>query len=329
MISINDIKKELNISYPAKDAEETLSDINGRLDMGMAGAIKEYLFPYDEYNTLSDKLDELIEEPQILKKHGFFHDFNIFPAKQKCAEIFPDFLCICRGETRLSSALSQIKKVSEGMVNTYGKGLSPLKNVLLITDKWNDKTFAEYEADFMYKAINYNVWFVILLVVGRNLCQIPFLPNDRMCFTDIEWAREKHFAEEFSSFERRIEYPRDGFMFEIVPGPWNQAEGYRYLFDPVSLTWHWENVIGECRNGEIHRRSFEKFIRNVKKLIDEKGPKLVPLNNSCDDSMCVLDMFGDPIKWAYSDTESNPELLKLQMIVDEFIQKCDSEYMKG
>ena len=303
------------------DTEKVFSLINGRLDMGMAGALKEYLYPYDEHNTLNDKLDEMIENPKALR---YSHDMLIYPSIIKTDEVYPDFLCICREETRLSTALSQISKISKKMVKEYGNTSSPLKNIILITDKWNGSTFEKYKQEYLYNAKKYNIWLVIFLICGEELQQIPFLPNDDRMNTDA--LPELEDIKKYTTVSKEIKYPLDGFTFEIFPGPWNQVGGYRYWFDPMSLRWHKESVAGECKNGRIPKRSLDKFMRNVDKLMNKKGTKLIPERNSCDDPGYVLNLFEQVVEWAYSDTENNPDLKRLQLIVDEFIQKCDKEY---
>lgn len=304
----------------SNNTEKMLSLINGRLDMGMAGALKEYIYPYDEYNTLDDKLDEVIENPRAL---GYGHELLIYPSKKKTDEVFPNFLCICREETRLATAFSQIKSVGDKMAEKYGNNSSLLKNIILITDKWNGNTFDKYKQDFLYKAKKYNIWLVIFLICGEELQQIPFLPNDDRMNPDA--LPELEDIERVPNIRKEIKYPLDGFTFEVFPGTWNQTGGYRYRFDPMALSWHKESVTGECKNGRIPKRSLDKFMRNVQKLINEKAEKLIPENNSCDDPGYGLNLFEKVIKWAYSDTENNPEFHKLQLIVDEFIKKCDKD----
>ncbi len=263
----------------------------------------------------------MFENPKAL---GYSHDMLIYPSKIKTDEIYLDFLCICRDETRLSTALSQISKVSQKMVKKYGNNSSPLKNIILITDKWNVSTFEKYKQEYLYNAKKYNIWLVIFLICGEELQQIPFLPNDDRMNTDA--LPELRDIERYPITRKAIRYPLDGFTFEVFLGPWNQTGGYRYWFNPESLNWHKESVTGDCKNGRIPIRSLEKFMRNVEKLLNKKGANLIPGHNSCDDPGYVLNLFERVIEWAYSDTENNPDLKKLQLIVDEFIQKCDKEY---
>jgi hypothetical protein len=306
------------------NTEEILSRINGGLDIGMAGALKKYLYPYDEYNTLNDKLDEIIENPEAL---GFDHEMLIYPSENKTDEVYPYFLCICREETRLSTALSQMKKVSDKMVKEYGNQSSMQKDVILVTDKWDEETFRKYKLDFLNKAKEYNIWFVILLICGEELQQVPFLPNEDRKNADA--LTELEYMELIQNKRKEILYPLDGFMFEVSPGTWNMNGRYTYWFNPETLRWHKESVAGGCKDGRIPKRSLEKFMRNVQKLMTEKAGKLIPENNSCDDPRYVLNLFEKVIQWAYTDTENNPEFKRLQRIVDEFIQKCDKEYLKG
>ena len=301
------------------DVEKILGQINGRLDMGMAGALKEYLYPYDEYNTLNDKLDEIIENQML---PGFNHDMLIYPAKNKTDEIYPNFLCICRDETRLSTALSKIRMITDKMVNKYGDNSSPLKNVMLITDKWDRNTFDKYKNDFLYKAKVYNIWFVILLICGEELQQIPFLPNDVRHpdalpgLNDIEMVQNNR---------KEISYLMDEFTYEVHPSTLDQFGGYTYRFDLRTGDWRKEDVAGEYQEGRIPKPSFDKFMRNIRKLMDEKSDRLISESNSCDDMGYVLHWFDKDISWTYSDTETNPDFKRLQQIIDEFIQKCEKK----
>lgn len=326
MLSINEVKDRLNVSYNARESVPILAEIGERLSIRIAMALDEYLYPVDKYDSLSDKLDEIIDSPDILGRNGLSHGFNIYPAKEKTDEIYPDFLCICKDKTKLGTAFSKMKQVSDKIAEKFGSGTSPLKNVLLITDKWDAQIFKKYEADFMYKAINNDIWFVILFVVGDELKQIPFLPNDRDCFRDMDWVRNERFKEEFTGQRQEIKYPIDGFTFHINGGTWAQDKRYTYYFNTSLLRWHMESLLGESRTGKIPKRALDKFLRNVHKLIEDNGNRLKPQSNSCDDPGYTLDVFNTVINWAYSDIDTNEEIGQLQKMIYDFIKKCDKEY---
>ncbi len=61
--------------------------------------------------------------------------------------------------------------------STDPKKVEP-RTVMILADKWDDKTFTEFEERFLKHTALDSIWFVFLLATDNGYTQISFVDND-------------------------------------------------------------------------------------------------------------------------------------------------------
>lgn len=108
--------------------------------------------------------------------------YNSFPFGEKTKEVFPRFLGICRGKTKLKEVLDAALDHCVDVVRKYGSKEDEPRTVMILTDKWDDKTFKGYEERFLKHTAMDGIWFVFLLATDYGYAQIPFVRNSMYSF---------------------------------------------------------------------------------------------------------------------------------------------------
>lgn len=140
--------------------------------------VLERLSIHDPIYALESLQDDIANGKILGKRRKPF--FNSYPATGE-ADIYPNFLAICRG-------MELFAEMMEG-VNDWSKQadreqpLSVMKNVCVFTDKWEWDAFEAYDQPFRFLSLNRNFWFTFFLVTKHGITEIPFLPLELFSYS--------------------------------------------------------------------------------------------------------------------------------------------------
>ena len=93
--------------------------------------------------------------------------FNIYPQLFDTEKIFPLSLVICSGEAKLSTALDEMIYQAEKIAEAYPKEKLVKRNVVLLTDKWDDELVSTFKEKF--NCCDRLVHFVFMLVTESDI----------------------------------------------------------------------------------------------------------------------------------------------------------------
>ena len=112
--------------------------------------------------------------------------YNAYPIGVETDVIHNRFLGICRGKTKLEAVFKEVIRHSKDVVDCCSEYVEGSvyrrphdRTTVILTDKWDVKTFAKYEKAFIRYACKHDIFPIFLLVSDYGYTQIPFLPNDR------------------------------------------------------------------------------------------------------------------------------------------------------
>ena len=113
---------------------------------------------------------------------GSDKQYNTWPYGTLQDTVYPGFLAVCRGKQGLGGVLQIVERQCKRMTTVCK---DERKGILIITDKWDSETFRKHEKKLLKYAVHDNIWIVILLVTEYGYIQIPFLPNRRDWFKEL------------------------------------------------------------------------------------------------------------------------------------------------
>ena len=135
----------------------------------------------ENIDVFLDNCREMQPDTPFLKEADRW--YNSFPFGEKTGEVFPRFLGICRGKTKLKAVLDAALDHCVDVVRKYGSKGAETCTVMILTDKWDEKTFKEFEERFLKHTALDGIWFVFLLATDNGYTQISFVDNDMYSYT--------------------------------------------------------------------------------------------------------------------------------------------------
>ena len=89
---------------------------------------------------------ELIAKNPDGKKSAWF---NCYPLNISEEKIFPLFLVICHGAETLENVFEKILEQAQKIIKKYPASKIVKRNIVLLTDKWNQNLFQNYRNEFL------------------------------------------------------------------------------------------------------------------------------------------------------------------------------------
>lgn len=112
--------------------------------------------------------------------------FNAYPLKIETNRTFPLFLAICRGDETLNMVLEKILEQAQKIVEVYPEDEIVKRNVVLLTDKWNEEIWRDYQEKFF--AYSRMVKFIFSLVTEQELKILP--PDEQISTRPLSQRRK-------------------------------------------------------------------------------------------------------------------------------------------
>lgn len=266
--------------------------------------------------NIIQNIDDVLHEQYKDKRSTAEPLYTIYPFGDSAGIAYPRFLAVCRAGETLNNTFAEISKQSKKMAKLYGKDCNFDKTVILLTDKWDFKTFKKYEKEFLNYALHDGIWYIFLLVTEYGCTQIPFLPNDRTALRNIPYAE----VEDDITFEdmlRRLE--GQPFEYSFDGGTWTANE-IVYYFDAFS--WHKESVAEKCA-GKIPCDALRDFLEKIFWIADIPEEEIILVSRAVDAPVSTLHIFGKTVEWDDVSVGTEKHVNKLAKIVKNFIKKCE------
>ncbi|WP_037355657.1 hypothetical protein [Selenomonas sp. FC4001] len=245
---------------------------------------------------------------------------NTWPFGNPTSEVYPRFLAICRGNVTLNKAFSMMSKQSRMIAQNYRHTRHKEKTVILLTDKWDIKTFKKYEKEYLSYAMHDGIWYIFLLVTEYGYTQIPFLPNDR----EILQGFENEKVEDDVTFEEMIDRLQgQPIEYNVTKGTWkaNNSFPYCFCFWADLYGWHKESDEGICE-GKVPYNALCKFLGDAL-WISETSTNAVISNISASDApVSTLRIFGITVTWDVLDN-CEERIIALQKSLGKFVDACE------
>ena len=244
--------------------------------------------------------------------------YNTWPFGVPTDKIFPRFIAICRDNKRLDTTFKKMLEQSEKIARAY-RNVDCEKTVILLTDKWNLKTFKKYEKDFLNYALRYGIWYVFLLVTEYGYNEIPFLPHDRRALKKYEYENIEHNP----SVEEMLNFLQDlPIEYCFYGGTWGRHKFTEYIFYTDKLIWLKKSSEGQCE-GKIPQRALFKFLENISWIFDYNEKEITPNIRILDASISSLYIFGRTFKWYNVSDPKDKRIAAMKIAVRKFIEECE------
>jgi hypothetical protein len=179
MASIDEIKKELLLSEENffNDWMEDLQMFEGSYFyvQKLAGR----MLSDGKESVLEDLVNGQIDDGE--QSGGI----NTFPYGTRTRNIYPEFVGVCFGKSRLHSLFQKIEQQLGYYMNrryhmSRSISLDTKKSITILVDKWDPKYLQQYEPLFFDAILNYNVYFNFYLVTDYGITRIPFINKRQM-----------------------------------------------------------------------------------------------------------------------------------------------------
>ena len=152
----------------------------GQEDEYFTSAIDELLLgrQFENYRSL-EGLDKLIatNARELIAKNPTGNEkkawFNCYPLEVGATKTLPLFLAICRGDEQLESVFGKMLEQTQKIIKVYPEKALVKRNIVLLTDKWDNDTFKKYRDKFLeYKGLIHFVFGFIkeskIKTIGNN-----------------------------------------------------------------------------------------------------------------------------------------------------------------
>lgn len=170
------VSNEYNLKNE-KRAEDAMKSIYRALEGNFSKNIRDILedvFKVGKGSYSGSILDRLGSyNTDILKIGRNSLSVNIFPSRGPTSHVYEEFVCICAGETKFFTALESIIDYCHCAESRLPIEIN--KRVLLITNQWNEKTFAKFKCELGDFCITENIDFYFFLVTDYGVTNVPFL----------------------------------------------------------------------------------------------------------------------------------------------------------
>ena len=203
-----------------------LCEVLSRIDEAFIYYIDREILTHSPEKSALENMDEILtgecEVPGITGRPQGTEWYNSYPFGIETDVIYSRFLGICRGKTRLEAVLREAIRHSEDVVKCCPQYSE--RTTVVLTDKWDVKTFAKYEKAFIRYACLHDIFPIFLLVTDYGYTQIPFLPNDRKKLHELIPDVDTDGEDALRLFDEvPVEYIEQGSVFNVT-------ERFEYTF---------------------------------------------------------------------------------------------------
>ena len=243
---------------------------------------------------------------------------NTWPFGNPTTEVYPRFLAICRGNVTLNNAFVEISKQSRMIAQYYHHTHHKEKTVILLTDKWDIKTFKKYEKEFLSYAMHDSIWYIFLLVTEYGYTQVPFLPNNRRTLQGFELEKVEDDVTLAEMIARLHGQPIE---YSVTGGTWKQNDWTEYIFSADYLKWEKKTIAGKS-GGDIREKIMHKFLEDVLWISEIASNEVLSNISASDAPVSTLRIFGKTIEWDVPDN-CEERIVDLQTSLGKFIEACE------
>ena len=234
-----------------------------------------------------------------------FEWYNSYPFGAETDIIHSRFLGICRGKKKLDAVFKEAIRHSENVAKCCTEYYE--RTTVILTDKWDVKTFAKYEKAFIRYACLHDIFPIFLLVTDYGYTQIPFLPNDRKkvheLIPDVDTDREDALR---LFNEVPVEYIEQGSVFNVT-------ERFEYTFYFNERRWECKRPHCGMMSGTMSDITAKMFFKDVLWIAGAKGKTINSDPKGIDTKSYALYVFGKKVFWdtAAIDSNGDPRFIKL------------------
>ena len=271
--------------------------------------------------NLADILNDECEMTEITGKSPGAESYNSYPFGAETDVVHSKFLGICKGKTRLDNVLKEAVRHSNDVVKCCPEYYE--RTTVILTDKWDAKTFAKYEKAFIRYACKHDIFPIFLLVTDYGYTQIPFLPNDREKVKELIPDLDVDRNEALRLFkELPVEYIEQGSTFNIF-----HRNEYTFCFNDG--TWECKRPYEEkdMIRGTITDRAAKRFFKGVLWIANVDDRELNTDAKGIDAGSYTLSVFGKRLSWDASTIDENgdPRYIKLNKAIKELIDSLEND----
>ena len=304
-----------------------LCEVLSRIDEAFIYYIdREILNHSPERSALENMYDILTGECEVPGITGMPRGtewYNSYPFGIETDVVYSRFLGICRGKTRLEAVLREAIRHSDDVVKCCPQYSE--RTTVIITDKWEAKTFAKYEKSFIRYAFKHGIFPIFLLVTDYGYTQIPFLTNDRDVAKELILDEDADRDEAWRLFrELPVEYIELGSAFYAF-----QRNEYTFYFNDG--TWELKRPYAESRmiRGSMPYSASKKLFSDVLWIADADDRNLYTDARGLDAGSYSLSVFGKRLHWDASTIDENgdPRYIKLHKAIHRLIDSLEKTYL--
>lgn len=269
--------------------------------------------------NIDDNLNDKDTMTEIADRYPGAERYNSYPFGAETDIVYSRFLGVCREKTKLEDVFKEAIRHSEAVMQSCPQ--YPERTSIIITDKWDEKTFTKYEKAFVRYACKHDIFPLFLLVTDYGYTQIPFLPNDRGKVRALTLDEDVDRSEARMLFkDLPVYYRENGGTFNI----WNRDE---YTFNFKDKVWNLTCAYEENRNtsGTIPAKAANSFFKDVLWIASIDDKELDIDIHSLDAARYELSVFGKRLFWDASivDRNGDPRYIKLHNAIHKLIDSLE------
>lgn len=271
--------------------------------------------------NLADILNDEHVMTEITGKPQGAESYNSYPFGVETDVVHSKFLGVCKGKTRLDDVLKEAVRHSDDVVKCCPEYYE--RTTVILTDKWDAKTFAKYEKAFLRYACKHDIFPIFLLVTDYGYIQIPFLPNDREIARKLISDADVDRNEALRLFnDLPVEYVVQGNFFNV----WQRNE-YTFWFKDGIWECKRPNEEKEMIRGAISDRAAKRFFKDVLWIANADDRELYTDAKSMDAGSYTLSVFGKRLSWDASviDENGDPRYKKLSKAIKKLIDSLEND----
>ena len=294
-----------------------LCEVLSRIDEAFIYYIDREILTHSPEKSALENMDDILtgecEVPGITGMPRGTEWYNSYPFGIETDVIYSMFLGICRGKTRLEAVLREAIRHSEDVVKCCPQYSE--RTTVVLTDKWDVKTFAKYEKAFIRYACLHDIFPIFLLVTDYGYTQIPFLPNDRKKLHELIPDVDTDGEDALRLFnEVPVEYIEQGSAFNVT-------ERFEYIFFFKDRRWECKRPHCGMVSGTFSDITAKMFFKDVLWIAEAKGKEIYPDSKGIDTKSYALYVFGKKVLWddAAIDSNGDPRFIKLNEAVKMLI----------
>ncbi len=319
-----ELKKEREDCYE-EDRNEELTRKIAPIDESFIYHVDRHVFNLHREKSIIQNVNDLMncdkDELEIITQQNHIA-YNTFPFGCK-APLVPRLLALCVGKTKLKDVFEEAIRHSESVVKEFDDSVRD-KTVIIVTDKWDIKTFRLYEKKMLNYAVRDGIWFIFLLVTDYGYTDIPFLPYDRNALLNY---REIGIQEDIAIDEMLEALRYDPIEYEIDMGTLARNESKHYI---IGLEmWERRSLFETDAKGVTDKRELNHFLESVSWIYEIKEDKIERIV-ALDDAVCKLRIFGKTIVWDFAacGEEGYSRFSDLLGAINKLIEKCEKHKTK-